>query len=185
MLYQKNFPQNRRPYYWVVVASYLASVSPVASITDKKLFGPIACKFLARSATDAITSCSDATGKKLPSQVTRALRDSNDLRLLIAVYRSQAMYKEALEILDDPRIGLCSELGGKDWDLVREKIDLCKLSKSWDLLWQFCCDLLEDARPPSVTDSLRSRNLGFGFFGDDWMIWNSLVSAASQIDKPE
>ena len=186
MLYQKNFPQKRQPYYWVIVASYLASVSSTASTIDKKLFGPIACKFIAKAVADAMEACSSLTDKEDPSKLSsRALRGSNDLHLLVVVYRSQAMYKDTLDILDDSRIGICSELGGKAWDLVREKVELYELCESWDLLWDFCHGLLQDAHAHSAEGLSRNSRMDFGSFGDDWRIWKSLVNAASRLDKPE
>ena len=181
MLYQKNFPQKRQPYYWAIVSSYLASVSTLAAPGDQKLYGQIACRLLARAAADAITACSEvAASQGHPnSNSSRALKDPRDLLFLISVYRSQAMYKDAIELLDNPYIGLCSDFCEKSWDLIRLKIELLQCSGSHVQAWEFCYDLLQDAHPENLITSSRKPRLGFGSFGDDCLVWDRLVRSAS------
>ena len=119
------------------------------------------------------------------SSTSRALKDSNDLLFLVLVYRSQAMYRDAIEMLDNPHIGLCSEFCGKSWDLVRLKVDLLELSEAFGTLWEFCYELLQDAHPENLIDPSRKPRLGFGSFGDDYLIWDRLVNVASRANNDQ
>jgi len=108
-----------------------------------------------------------------------------DLLLLLRVYRSQGKAKEALEILDDDRMGINSRVGNKAWELVRQKIDFLEQSEQWEGLWRYCHALLEDARPDVVRDHAKPAHFAFGKVGDDWKVWSALITAASQIGEEE
>jgi len=52
MTLQKNFPKKRHFYFWAVLANHLAGISPKASETDQKLFGPLAYKMISKAASE-------------------------------------------------------------------------------------------------------------------------------------
>ncbi len=52
MTLQKNFAKKRHFYLWAILANHLASISPEASDTDRRLFGPLAFKMIAKAASE-------------------------------------------------------------------------------------------------------------------------------------
>lgn len=101
------------------------------------------------------------------------------------VYRSQGKAKEALEILDDDRVGINSRIGNKAWELVRQRIDLLEQSEQWEGLWRYCHALLEDALTDVARDHVKPAHFAFGKVGDDWKVWSGLITAAGQISEEE
>lgn len=183
MMYQKNFPKERHPFFLAIVSSHLAGMSPQASETDRKLFTPLAYRLLSKSATDALDY--EMSPEKDPSKNVRALQSAGDLQLLVAIYRLQGKYTEAIAALDDPHIGLGSRICGRSWDLVREKIELYSLCELWENLWRFCRDILMDARADSLHNAGYFPRFGYGVFGDDWKVWSGLMTASVQIATTE
>ena len=182
-MYQKNFPKERHPFFLAIVSSHLAGISLKASETDRKLFTPLAYRLLSKSATDAVDY--ERSPDKDRSKYVRALQCTGDVQLLVAIYRSQGRYAEAIAVLDDPRIGLGSRICGRSWDLVREKIELYALCELWENLWAFCRDILVDARADSLHDAEYSPRFGYGVFGDDWKAWSGLMTASARIATTE
>ena len=182
MLYQKNAPEKRQPFFMAIISSHLAATSCVASDIDRRIFGPLAYRLLAKAASDTVENLS------VSRKAMRVLECAGDLHLLTTVYQSQGKYKEALDILNDDRIGLLSPIGANSWDLVREKIDLCQLNYSWEELWQFCRQLLLEAvddKESSNNNGGKRKNLGFGKFGDDWKVWSAFIDAATSAETGE
>ena len=179
MLYQRNFSHKRQPYYWFIVSGYLASVSATASPIDRKTYGQIACRLLAKAAADAIAARFNVASKAGHSDSSRALKGPSDLLLLVLVYRSQDWHRLALDLLDNPCIGLSSDFCERSWDLARAKIELLERSEEPAQLWDFCYDLLQDAHPDNLNNPSRKPRYRFGSFGDDCLVWDQLVNIAN------
>ena len=186
-MYQKNFPQKREPFFWAILSSHLAAEVPSATEGERNLYETLAYRFLSKAVSDAIngekTQHETNSSSKPALRSIRAIQTSDDLQLLVAIYRSQGKYKETLAILDDPVIVLTSKIGGKSWDLVREKIELLEVCELWRDLWQFCEQLLLDARSDNLKDSERSPHMSFGAFGDDWKVWKGLITASAKVSN--
>ncbi len=118
--------------------------------------------------------------KELLSQ-GRTLHTPEDLSFLLKVYRYLEKYEEALAVLDDPRTGIDSRIGRNSWELVRTKIELYDTCNLWKDEWQFCWELLEDARPDYSQDAKRPSYSSFGKVGDDWKVWTGLVDATYKL----
>ncbi|MCJ1307898.1 hypothetical protein MMC25_001546 [Agyrium rufum] len=181
MLYQKNFPKQRQPYYWAVVSGHLAATAHDATEGERRLFHGLSHRLMAKAATDAT---SIATGKSTPGSTSRALGKPGDLLLLVKVYRSQGLFHQALDILLDPHIGLRSSVGRCSWDLIRECIKLQQKLGHWKDLWEFCHNILLDALPYreqiKQTDSLV-----LGQLGDDWLVWEALITSTMALETVE
>lgn len=52
MSLQKNFPKDRKYYFWAIFLSYLISVDDASSETDKKLFGTLAYRMISKAAAE-------------------------------------------------------------------------------------------------------------------------------------
>ena len=112
----------------------------------------------------------------------RALQTEQDLLLLLEVYVTQRKYAEALAILEDPRTGFFSHLTHNKWEIARYMIGLYELSASWKSEWDLCSAILVNARP-DVFDNIEneSTQYSFGELGDDWRVWDGLVTACGKL----
>ena len=73
----------------------------------------------------------------------KILSSSADLRLLYQVYHRQGLLSELVDILDNPIIGIKSEVGKNDVEFVTVKMNALEALKRWKELRQFCLDGLE------------------------------------------
>ncbi|MCJ1471830.1 hypothetical protein MMC13_000471 [Lambiella insularis] len=197
MMYSKNFPESRRPYFWAILASHLASNSLGVSETERSMFSGLAYKLLAKAAAlvpaeDIVPSLDvlslgvpKPTNPKPSTDSSRALKTPSDLLLLTEIYKSQGREKEALAVLNDPRTGLASSIGQSSWELIREKILLNESCELWDTQWNECYDLLckanssQDKKADSIHDQENNT------FLNDWAVWKALVTACLQIREKE
>ena len=195
MKYMRNFSKKRDPFFWTIASSFLAGAAPDVSDDDRRLFWPLAYRLLSKAAADVPTRkvgfvlrsslVSTANPIKETLSPGRILQTLEDLFLLVKVYRSQNKYEEALAVLDDSRTGIHSRVGRKSWELVRTKIELYETCKFWKDEWQFCWELLEDARPDNLQDVSRTPYSSFGKIGDDWKVWAGLVNATYELGTQE
>ena len=117
-----------------------------------------------------------------PPSPPRALKTEQDLLLLLEVYIAQCKYSEALAILEDPRTGFLSHLSQNKWEIARYMIGLYELSENWKGEWNLCSAILVNARP-DVLDKMDddSATYNFGGLGDDWRVWDGLVTACGKL----
>lgn len=118
-----------------------------------------------------------------PPSPARSIKTEQDLLLLIEVYTAQSKYSEALAVLENPRTGFESHLAQDKWDIARHMVGLYELSEDWKGQWDVCSAILVNARPDifdKMTDD--SAKFNFGQLGDDWRIWDSLVTACGKLD---
>lgn len=115
----------------------------------------------------------------------RTIQTLEELLLLLKIYRGQGKYEEALQVLDNPHIGITSQVGNYSWELVRYKIELYQLCNRWKDVWQFCRELLEDAHPKNMQKESRTPFHRYGAFGDDWKVWVGLIAANTNINTLE
>lgn len=52
MSLQKNFPKDRKYYFWSIFLSYLISIDDASSETDRKLFGTLAYRMISKAAAE-------------------------------------------------------------------------------------------------------------------------------------
>ncbi|MCJ1287188.1 hypothetical protein MMC26_006536 [Xylographa opegraphella] len=193
MLYSKNFPKDRRPYYRLILSSHLASESPELPDSERSMFKEMAYRLL----TKALSSIPDdnmssqlgnlslESGKSNVNQglvdASRALKNPGDLLFLLRIYQSQGRDKEALDILNNPRTGLTSSIGHSSWELVLAKVALNESCGLWEAQWRDCEDLLRGARPSYQKDPEYSGSVKVGTFGNDWTIWAAFLKASSKL----
>lgn len=108
---------------------------------------------------------------------SRVIQNTEELILLLKIFRSQNKNEEALTVINNPRIGLGSPIGGNSWELVRQKLELYEICGRWDEEWQFCQQLLENSHPRN-TQELKAPYHQLKAYGDDWKVWIGLVTAA-------
>ena len=88
---------------------------------------------------------------------------------------------EALSILDDWRKGFASPLGNRSWELALQVIELQGLCEHWETQRCTCRDILQAARPEKFKVENSDSPLAFGERGDDWKVWQALVTATVKL----
>lgn len=91
----------------------------------------------------------------------------------------------ALRILDSPNLGIHSTIAKGDWSFVRQKLDILEERKLWQDVWDFCKESLQasHASPTSDVDTIGSPSQVKD--ADDWRIWEALIRANREINRPE
>lgn len=195
MKYMRNFPKKREPFFWTIVSSFLAGTGPDVSEDERRLFWPLSYKLLSKAAADVPAKNVSGALQVFTFSLTEAIKELlspgrtlqalEDLFLLLKVYQSQNKNEEALAVLDDSRTGVHSRIGKNSWELVRTKIELYEILNLWNDEWQFCWELLQDARPDYLQDVSRTPYSSFGKVGDDWKVWAGLVDATGKLRSQE
>ena len=178
--WQKAFPKQRTPFFLWALTSHLVSKAPDILDLNRKLAQGLAYTVLAKAAEEVPLR---KKGAGDPSKPTRALNTEQDLLLLVEVYVAQHKYVEALAVLENPRTGYASHLTSNKWDIARRMIGLYELSKNWQGEWDVCSAILVNARPDifdKMTDD--SAKYDFGQLGDDWRVWDGLVTACGKLN---
>lgn len=52
MSLQKNFPKDRKYYFWAIFLSHMIAIDDASSETDRKLFGTLAYRMISKAAAD-------------------------------------------------------------------------------------------------------------------------------------
>lgn len=172
--WMKKFPKNRDPFFLYILTMHSLAEELATPESERTLLQSLAYKFLSKAASE-VADVAEGT------KSTRAITTLEDLLLLIRVYRAQERYSEAAVIARESPLGLESSQGRSPWELVRHVIDLLELSHQWIELWQLCQRLLVDARESSLERRFQSTHYSFGKFGDDWKVWQALITASSKI----
>ena len=178
LAYKSHSPQHHQAHFWYIVTCCLIAESEEFDETSREMNRRLAQRVLAKAA-EAV-----APNGELPTSGW-VLESLEDLLLLLRVYRSQGKFEDALKILDDGRTGIFSPLGKKDWQLVRQKIELLELSGQWQKMWCFCSKLLDDSYPEKLLGNPAAPNFVFGSVGDDWVVWTGLINATNRIRTKE
>ncbi len=111
-----------------------------------------------------------------------AIATSEDLSLLLRIYREQGRYEEAFLFLDS-MMSSPFKPGKENWEHSRQFIELASLTQRWEASWEFCRAVLQDARRALLEPSNTSTR--WGKLGDDWKTWEGLVKASSEIGSSE
>lgn len=171
MTWMKNFPNERKPYFLYVLNTHLAS-NQTPDEQEKSLMQTLAY----RTISNAVKATQDSNGAS--SSVGRRIDTFEDLALLLRVYIAADRKSEALDLIQDPRVGFPKFAGGEKWELVLRYMELLKMQKNWGSLRHVCLQLLEDSSHPSPTNTL----FGVGKLGSDFKVWSAAIQA-NQNDK--
>ncbi|MCJ1404693.1 hypothetical protein MMC11_007919 [Xylographa trunciseda] len=197
MMYSKNFPKDRRPYYWLILSSHLASGSLELSDSERSMFKELAYRLLTKalslipedSSSFHMEKLSLGSQKSNASQgqidTSRALQNPRELQFLLHIYQTQGRDKEALDILNDSRTGLTSSIGRSSWELVLAKVALNESCILWEEQYTECYELLRRANPSYDKSTDSAGGVNVGAFGNDWTIWAAFLKASSKIGTKE
>ncbi|KAL9104072.1 MAG: hypothetical protein Q9163_000924, partial [Psora crenata] len=174
MVWMKAYPKCHDPFFLFIVVNFVISKVPHTPETDRKLCQMLAYRALATAAADTVSDGGVAT-----KDSGRILEAQEDLMLLLRVYKDQGKIVEARNILEDARRGFASAVGNRSWELVIQMIELQGLCERWELQWHTCREILQESRPEKFKRVDSGSNLAYGERGDDWRIWDGLVTAAN------
>lgn len=171
MIWMKNFPKERKPFFLYIICTYLIS-DRTTNESEKKLAQALAYKCLSKAAADAPEK------KVSVPEAGRHIHSKDELFLLLRVYRAQQRYKEAYDLLIDSRIGISTYPGVDKWEICRQYTDILELKGWWVELHQICRGILEGSLSTAVkTPSLQ---VNFGAAGDDWKVWQGFLRASNE-----
>ena len=176
--WMKNFPKKRDPFFLYILTMHKLAEDLATPESERTLLRSLAYKFLSKAVSEAPDNIEGI-------RPTRAISTLEDVLLLVRVYRAQAKYSEAAEIIRDSRGGMESSQGRNSWELIRQLIEILELSQQWTELWQLCQQLLIDARDKLDGKQFHLSHYPFGRLGDDWRVWQALVTASSNVEIPE
>lgn len=175
--YKNQFPQHHHAHFWHIITCMMIAESSDFDETLRLVNQRLALALLAKAAKGAASGEMPANGLRLESL--------EDLLLVLRFYQVHGKYQEALKILDDDRTGIFSELGNKNWQLVRQRIELLEQTGQWQEMWHFCAKLLDDSYPEVRRMDAKVPTFPFGRAGDDWSVWTGLIAATIRIGTKE
>ncbi|KAJ5896158.1 uncharacterized protein N7473_005557 [Penicillium subrubescens] len=169
MSLQKNFPKDRKYYFWAIFLSHMIAIDDASSETDRKLFGTLAYRMISKAAADV----PEASQLLSPP---RAIQTSEELRLLIKIYEAQGRNAEIVKILDSENLGLKSRIVQNDTAFLGYKSHNLSSSKMWEEGISFVRELYTVPDDKEKLKALREL--------DDWSIWNLLVQGTKHSNTP-
>lgn len=172
MSWMKNFPKERKPYFLYILNTHLIS-ERATNEQEKSLMETLAYKYLSKAAT----TVSESSGGVLSSG--RQIQTFEDRYLLLRVYRAQGKYKEAIDMLENHRIGMGSVSGGCRWELAGQYMDLLEKQENWIQLHTVCRHILAESRETSHADP----QYDFAELGNDWKTWQMFIQASTKDDS--
>ncbi|KAI9781440.1 MAG: hypothetical protein M1839_006034 [Geoglossum umbratile] len=179
MSLQKTYSKKREYYFWAVLSCYLLCVWMDATESERKIFGALAYRMISKAASDV------PDDPEILLSPGRAIQTPHELHLLLSVYRQQGYKAEALGILDSNNSGVSSAAAKGDWSFVREKLDLLEELGIWEMEWDFCKMLLDEASPRNSGNGIDGNLTAPDTKGDDWRVWQGLLVAARGINGEE
>ncbi|CAG8058045.1 unnamed protein product [Penicillium salamii] len=171
MSLQKNFPRERKYYFWAIFLCHIISENPASSEMDRKLFGTLAYRMISKAAADI-----PADQTQLLS-APRALQTSEELYFLLRVYKVQERWAEALKVLESETTGTESRLANNDRVFLLEKLFFMGSAGVWKDAYAFTKQQLAVPESEAGRQVLKER--------DDWKTWNLFISVPRNLPEEE
>ncbi|KAJ5963624.1 N-acetyltransferase B complex non-catalytic subunit [Penicillium vulpinum] len=169
MSLQKNFPRERKYYFWAIFLCYLVSDDEASSDMDRKLFGTLAYRF-AQKTVDEVPS--NPTELLSPP---RAIQTAEELLLVFRIFESQSRWEEIVQVLNRENVGLSSRIVNNDRSFMLAKVTALGAAGLWEEGHSYAKSLLAVSENESERNTLHER--------DDWKYWNLLIAAVRHLDK--
>ncbi|KAJ5915147.1 Cytoskeleton organization protein (Dec1) [Penicillium verhagenii] len=169
MSLQKNFPRERKYYFWAIFCTHMLAEDKKSSEMERKLFGTLAYRMISKAAADVPTD---------PAQLLsqpRAIQKSEEMVLLVRILESQQRFHEIVKILDSNNVGINSRICQNDRTFLGSKATSLGSAKLWDDAITFVKEIF------TVSDEEKRNSLREL---DDWIIWNLLIEAEKNTHTP-
>ncbi|KAI2680984.1 hypothetical protein DTO013E5_8853 [Penicillium roqueforti] len=169
MSLQKNFPRERKYYFWAIFLCYLVSDDKSSSDMDRKLFGTLAYR-LAQKAVAEVPS--NPTELLSPP---RAIQTAEELLLVVRILESQSRWAEIVQVLNSENTGLSSRIVNNDRTFMLAKVTSLGAAELWEEGHSYVKGLLTVPEDEAERKTLHER--------DDWKYWNLLILAVRRLEK--
>ncbi|KAJ5725716.1 uncharacterized protein N7483_007073 [Penicillium malachiteum] len=166
MSLQKNFPRERKYYFWAIFCTYLLSVDPRSSEMECKLFGTLAYRMVSKAVEDVPT---DSAKSSTPP---RAIQNSEELLLLIKIFESQGRSAEIVKILNSQNVGISSPICQNDAHFKSLMAHHLGAANLWEEAITF------------VKEDYKIDENGRKDPEDNFVIWELLIKAVKHYDTP-
>ncbi|KAJ5673827.1 hypothetical protein N7462_009266 [Penicillium macrosclerotiorum] len=180
MSLQKNFPKDRKYYFWAIFLSHMIAIDDTSSEIDRKLFGTLAYRMVSKAAADVpiekvgrLPNPPIYTNRSQLLSAPRAIQTSEELLLLIKIYEAQGRFDEVVKTLDSENLGLSSRIVQNDTAFLGFKASNLGAGKMWEEAISFVKSLYTVPDNEEKRKALREI--------DDWNIWNLLVEATRHV----
>ncbi|KAJ5258962.1 hypothetical protein N7524_010518 [Penicillium chrysogenum] len=169
MSLQKNFPRERKYYFWAIFLCYLVSDDAASSDVDRKLFGTLAYRFAQKAVSEVPSNPTELLSPP------RAIQTAEELLLVIRILETQGHFAEIVQLLNSENVGLSSRIVNNDRTFILYKISALGLAELWEEGHSYAKSLLAVSEDEAERSTLHER--------DDWKYWNLLIVAVRHLDK--
>ena len=108
----------------------------------------------------------------------RKITSGNELRLVVEIYRKHDQFENLLSILDNPVIGINSDIAKRDNHFIQVKLKLLEQREDWRSIYDFCFSSLE-ALQNAKEGPIEEVPLDL-IWADDRMIWILLAKSVTK-----
>ncbi|KAJ5608161.1 hypothetical protein N7537_004780 [Penicillium hordei] len=169
MSLQKNFPRERKYYFWAIFLCYLVSDDAASSDMDRKLFGTLAYRFAQKAVADVPSNPTELLSPP------RAIQTAEELLLVVRILESQGRWTEIVQILDSENAGLNSRIVNNDRIFTLVKVISLRSAELWEEGHSYVKSLLAVSEDEAERRTLHER--------DDWKYWNLLILAVRRLEN--
>ncbi|KAJ5812172.1 N-acetyltransferase B complex non catalytic subunit-domain-containing protein [Penicillium riverlandense] len=170
MSLQKNFPRERKYYFWAIFLCHLVANDSASSDADRKLFGTLAYRMISKAAADTPVEPVDTLS------MPKSIKTAEEMLLLVKIFETQGLHSELLKLLDSKNVGISSRIVQNDWTFVVSKISNLAAAKLWEDAFAYIKDLLTAPEPVDTERYLQKH--------DDWQVWEVLIQAVRNSKTP-
>ncbi|KGO76085.1 N-acetyltransferase B complex, non-catalytic subunit [Penicillium italicum] len=169
MSLQKNFPRERKYYFWAIFLCYLVSDDAASSDMDRKLFGTLAYRFAQKAVADVPANPTELLSPP------RAIQTAEELLLVVRILESQDRWAEVVQVLNSENAGLSSRIVNNDRTFMLTKVTSLGAAELWEEGHSYAKSLLAVSEDEAERSTLHER--------DDWKYWNLLIAAVRRLDN--
>ncbi|KAI5812471.1 N-acetyltransferase B complex non catalytic subunit-domain-containing protein [Pyronema omphalodes] len=180
---QKTYPKRREYFFWAVVSCLLLHNSLPVDSPQRKMFGTLAYRMIAKARDDT-----PADTSTIPAKAIQTSQEVNLLLELLPYVAPGDAAKESLDVLNSKNLGVDSVIGRSDWwGLARKRLDLLEETKDWRALFNSCGSLLPKPEDAVVAEGNGEAKKEDGAAppaqgrGDDWRVWDGFVTSAGKL----
>lgn len=101
------------------------------------------------------------------------------------IYRKQGRFTELLSVLENPHVGIESEVAKNDFEFIRIKLETLRQEEKWTELWHYCIGLLRKAYQALGNEVSNGITPPFVSWASDWALWKALLDATEALNDPQ
>ncbi|KAJ5747701.1 uncharacterized protein N7511_009397 [Penicillium nucicola] len=169
MSLQKNFPRDRKYFFWAIFFCHIVSIDSASSDMDRKLFGTLAYRMISKAAAEVPTNPTELLSPP------RAIQNAEELFLLIQIFNKQDKHDEIIKILDSESTGLNSRIVNNNQIFRLSKLNSLGATERWEEGYACAKDFLTVSEDEEGRKALKER--------DEWKFWNMLIASTRHLKE--